>query len=320
MLQDEREPRKDQPLFLNFTPDLSPQLMSKRKSKDKKQMTYRVNGVNILNRNSLDSKTAMERLKRRRENHNFVERRRRDNINNTIYEISDLMPPPYNAGSKPNKGNILRLAVEYIKDLQVENENLKAELAAVKGIPNNCSEKPTSQTAGHASYQDRGQSPSSENCARLAAEPPAQQSLQASNLINLEPKLKVEPVTPVTLSNPCSPRISPKSPTENVHLPSISSELSKDFALPSAHLHHSVATSLASFHISPTPHTNGMMATVHAPSAANGIHAFNPAAQRPTHSRQLSNGRPTVPTETATRPHFWTETPRLPSLQGSSNF
>jgi hypothetical protein len=39
-----------QPLFLNFTSDLSPQKMSKKKPKSKKQTAYRVNGVNILNR------------------------------------------------------------------------------------------------------------------------------------------------------------------------------------------------------------------------------------------------------------------------------
>lgn len=41
-----------QALFLNFTSDLSPQKMNKKKSKPKKQTAYRVNGVNILNRYS----------------------------------------------------------------------------------------------------------------------------------------------------------------------------------------------------------------------------------------------------------------------------
>jgi hypothetical protein len=39
-----------QALFLNFTSDLSPQKMNKKKTKPKKQTAYRVNGVNILNR------------------------------------------------------------------------------------------------------------------------------------------------------------------------------------------------------------------------------------------------------------------------------
>ncbi|KAF9556316.1 hypothetical protein BGW38_009199, partial [Lunasporangiospora selenospora] len=40
-----------------------------------RQSAYRINGLNILNRNSLDSRTALEMLRRRRENHNHVERR-----------------------------------------------------------------------------------------------------------------------------------------------------------------------------------------------------------------------------------------------------
>ncbi|KAI8049120.1 helix-loop-helix DNA-binding domain-containing protein [Gilbertella persicaria] len=104
-----------QALFLNFTSDLSPQKMSKKKSKPKKQTAYRVNGVNILNRNNLDSKTAIERIQRRRENHNHVERRRRDNINNTIFELSSVVPNAIQPGQKPNKGNILKLSLDYIR-------------------------------------------------------------------------------------------------------------------------------------------------------------------------------------------------------------
>ncbi|KAI8647201.1 hypothetical protein BD408DRAFT_408773 [Parasitella parasitica] len=118
-----------QALFLNFTSDLSPQKMSKKKSKPKKQTAYRVNGVNILNRNNLDSKTAIERIQRRRENHNHVERRRRDNINNTIFELSSVVPNAIQPGQKPNKGNILKLSLDYIKELQSENAALKERLS-----------------------------------------------------------------------------------------------------------------------------------------------------------------------------------------------
>ncbi|OZJ06045.1 hypothetical protein BZG36_01147 [Bifiguratus adelaidae] len=114
------------PLFLNFTPDLNPQMMSKRKPKSRKQHSYKVNGVNILNRNSVDSKTAMERLKRRRENHNYIERRRRDNLNHTIFEIAELVPGAQQTGQKANKGNILRLALDHIKDLHAEIRRLKS--------------------------------------------------------------------------------------------------------------------------------------------------------------------------------------------------
>ncbi|KAF9129510.1 hypothetical protein BGW39_004069 [Mortierella sp. 14UC] len=42
---------------------------------------YDVGGVNILNKKPLDSKTALDKITRRRETHNRVERRRRDCIN-----------------------------------------------------------------------------------------------------------------------------------------------------------------------------------------------------------------------------------------------
>ncbi|KAI8364742.1 uncharacterized protein BYT42DRAFT_590221 [Radiomyces spectabilis] len=125
-----------QPLFLNFTSDLSPQKIGKKKSKAaKRQTAYRVNGVNILNRNNLDSKTAIERIQRRRENHNHVERRRRDNINNAILELSQVVPNAIHPGQKPNKGNILKLALDYIKALQAENTLLKNQLGEPDELP-----------------------------------------------------------------------------------------------------------------------------------------------------------------------------------------
>ncbi|KAG0331678.1 hypothetical protein BG004_001544, partial [Podila humilis] len=42
---------------------------------------YDVGGVNILNKKPVDSQTALDKIKRRRETHNRVERRRRDQIN-----------------------------------------------------------------------------------------------------------------------------------------------------------------------------------------------------------------------------------------------
>ncbi|KAI9256525.1 hypothetical protein BDA99DRAFT_441873 [Phascolomyces articulosus] len=102
-----------QALFLNFTTDLSPQT-PKKKAK-KRQTAYRVNGVNILNRNEVDSKTAIERIQRRRENHNHIERKRRDNINNTILQISQVVPNACQPGQRPNKGRVLQLALSYIQ-------------------------------------------------------------------------------------------------------------------------------------------------------------------------------------------------------------
>ncbi|KAI8328103.1 helix-loop-helix DNA-binding domain-containing protein [Chlamydoabsidia padenii] len=106
---------KGQALFLNFSSDLSPQKVNKAPKKCKRQAAYRVNGVNILNRNNLDSKTVIERIQKRRENHNHVERRRRDNINSTILELSQIVPNALQPNQKPNKGNILKLTLDYVK-------------------------------------------------------------------------------------------------------------------------------------------------------------------------------------------------------------
>jgi hypothetical protein len=51
----------------------------------KKPKKLVMHGVNILNKSSLDSDTAMNRIKQRRETHNRVERRRRDNLVNTNF-------------------------------------------------------------------------------------------------------------------------------------------------------------------------------------------------------------------------------------------
>ncbi|KAJ2906577.1 hypothetical protein GGI21_004025, partial [Coemansia aciculifera] len=122
------EVQSNKPLFLNFTAELAPfDSSNKNKTKKKKKNVYKVSGVNILNRNSVDSKTALERLQRRRENHNFVERRRRDNINHTITTLSSLIPYCTEEGAKLNKGSILHMAVEYIQDIQQLNSALSAE-------------------------------------------------------------------------------------------------------------------------------------------------------------------------------------------------
>jgi len=87
-----------------------------------------------------------EKRRRRRESHNAVERRRRDNINEKIHELSTLIPEhilnPNNGEGpvgKPNKGIILRKSVEYIKHLQAlvekqeaKNKELEEELEKLK--------------------------------------------------------------------------------------------------------------------------------------------------------------------------------------------
>lgn len=52
---------------------------------------YDVGGVNILNKKPVDSKTALDKIKRRRETHNRVERRRRDCINQVSGRMFGLL-------------------------------------------------------------------------------------------------------------------------------------------------------------------------------------------------------------------------------------
>ncbi|OZJ02610.1 hypothetical protein BZG36_04283 [Bifiguratus adelaidae] len=83
---------------------------------------------------------VMEKRRKRRESHNAVERRRRDNINEKIQELGELLPPDTSPNidpkkpiassplsstlstsmAKANKGAILRRSVDHIKFLQQE--------------------------------------------------------------------------------------------------------------------------------------------------------------------------------------------------------
>jgi hypothetical protein len=54
-----------------------------------------------------------EKKRRRRESHNAVERRRRDNINDRITELATLLPD--RDAVKSNKGSILRKSVDHIR-------------------------------------------------------------------------------------------------------------------------------------------------------------------------------------------------------------
>ncbi|KAI8369989.1 Myc-type, basic helix-loop-helix domain-containing protein [Blakeslea trispora] len=56
-----------------------------------------------------------EKKRRRRESHNAVERRRRDNINERINELATLLPD--RDAVKSNKGTILRKSVDHIRFL-----------------------------------------------------------------------------------------------------------------------------------------------------------------------------------------------------------
>ncbi|KAG0359724.1 hypothetical protein BG005_000268 [Podila minutissima] len=92
---------------------------------------YDVGGVNILNKKPIDSKTALDKIKRRRETHNRVERRRRDCINQLIDELTSLLPRD-DGDSKCHRVNVLRTAVAHIQNLTRHNENLHQQLEALQ--------------------------------------------------------------------------------------------------------------------------------------------------------------------------------------------
>jgi hypothetical protein len=79
--------------------------------------------------NSPNSLSALDRLRRRRENHNHVERRRRDHINGTIRALAALLPDRGCGpdGQRRNKGAILESAVEWLREVQRENMALREE-------------------------------------------------------------------------------------------------------------------------------------------------------------------------------------------------
>jgi len=72
-----------------------------------------------------------DKKKKRRESHNAVERRRRDNINERITELSILVPDCVESNSpqfKPNKGIVLKKSADYIRHLIEYNKKLQLQI------------------------------------------------------------------------------------------------------------------------------------------------------------------------------------------------
>ncbi|KAK9728399.1 hypothetical protein K7432_001113 [Basidiobolus ranarum] len=116
-------------LFEDSIREFNPEKLYKTKDSRKREI-YKVQGVNILNRDDIDSKTAIERLQKRRAQHNRVERRRRDMINSAIEELSEIIPNAQQ--DKFARSNVLRLAIEYIRELQAEAHELRSENHTLK--------------------------------------------------------------------------------------------------------------------------------------------------------------------------------------------
>ncbi|KAJ1728541.1 hypothetical protein LPJ72_005418 [Coemansia sp. Benny D160-2] len=105
-----------------------------------------------------------EKRRRRRESHNAVERRRRDNINDRIQELFTLLPETMiDQNAKPNKGMILKKSVEYIRQLQHMLQNQNSRLHELEsGIP-------SSMAAAAAAAAAAGQPHQSQASGGLAA-------------------------------------------------------------------------------------------------------------------------------------------------------
>ncbi|RXN35983.1 upstream stimulatory factor 2-like protein [Labeo rohita] len=76
------------------------------------------------------------RDERRRAQHNEVERRRRDKINNWIVTLSKIIPDCSLDGTKTgaSKGGILSKACDYIGELKQHNQRLQESLRAVERL------------------------------------------------------------------------------------------------------------------------------------------------------------------------------------------
>lgn len=93
----------------------------------------------IYANNSNNTKTVRD--ERRRANHNEVERRRRDNINKWIVELSKVIPDCSTDHTKhgqslslQSKGGILEKTVQYLIDIKLANEHLNEHIKSLKNI------------------------------------------------------------------------------------------------------------------------------------------------------------------------------------------
>ncbi|KAJ2781240.1 Cell morphogenesis protein PAG1 [Coemansia javaensis] len=106
-----------------------------------------------------DSQKSYEKRRRRRESHNAVERRRRDNINDRIQELYQLLPEAMtDINVKPNKGVILKKSVEYIHQLQQALQSQNARIQELEsGIPSSMGAQQQQQQHQHQQHSQHQQ-------------------------------------------------------------------------------------------------------------------------------------------------------------------
>uniref|UniRef100_A0A1I8JLV0 BHLH domain-containing protein n=1 Tax=Macrostomum lignano TaxID=282301 RepID=A0A1I8JLV0_9PLAT len=80
---------------------------------------------------SLATAGGPPRDRSKKDSHNRIERKRRENINHQIAELGEILPRGYFQDSdlKKNKGNILKASVDYIRELQAEQMKLSDRVA-----------------------------------------------------------------------------------------------------------------------------------------------------------------------------------------------
>lgn len=130
------------------TPTVAKKLYSPKHLDGSQIMANPVNSsVMILNSSSLSSSSSplnvspngankIVRDERRRANHNEVERRRRDNINKWIVELSKVIPDCSNDQSKhgQSKGGILEKTVQYLSDIKKTNQELHEHIRSMQMV------------------------------------------------------------------------------------------------------------------------------------------------------------------------------------------
>ncbi|KAJ2648381.1 Cell morphogenesis protein PAG1, partial [Coemansia sp. RSA 1287] len=121
---------------------------------------------------------SLEKRRRRRESHNAVERRRRDNINDRIHDLFKLLPHDIvDANAKPNKGVILKKSVEYIHYL---NQKIVAQNARIHELETGMSPS----AVGHHQHHQQPQA-SSGLAAMLAGAASINSSRPQGNDVNM---------------------------------------------------------------------------------------------------------------------------------------
>ncbi|GAN02004.1 hypothetical protein MAM1_0015c01443 [Mucor ambiguus] len=153
--------------------------------------TFIVNGVNILNRNSLDSDTVMHRIMQRRRTHNRVERRRRDRMSTLFSSLSKCLPALQHKAEN-NRADILQEAIEHIKHLTNQNHRLKHR-GSFSQMPNLYEDDSASVTSSSSSESNDMACKSSSHVSSLPQLPSISSSSLTSDQLDQKKPIMARP-------------------------------------------------------------------------------------------------------------------------------